>query len=418
MSGSSESNEDLVAGRVNFANEQTTIWAENRYTSVDIFFVPVEDFRIDYGGRNILRVEVAGKSENEEGEYRPPEPLDAIVGVGWSGPGPNTAFKIPGPTGVGVAGIGGLVNGVGVYGEGGGNGTGVLGDGGGGSPGVTGFGGPEQGTGVFGLGSGGERLAGPRERLPRPNGIAGGGIGVHGTGGNVVAESVPLGKLPGTGVLGRGGSIITQNGGGFLLGTGVIGIGGSGEEPVEPIGDAGSVGVFGQGAAARMERVVAGGTSTLVGPAEAGAGVIGRGGLTTPPEFPGGAGVIGLAGGQSKPPIAETGATGVYGLGRTGVNARGSGGPGLNAHSDHDRGGVFGSENAAQIQLVPHRVRRGFETPERGVVPLPKAGKGGDLMTLVDADGSCTLWFCVRGSGAGPARWAEVLLGPAFNGQA
>lgn len=405
MSGSSESNEELVAGRVNRANEQTTIWAENRYTSVEVVFVPIGEYRIDYGGKNILRVEVAGDSENEEGEFRPPNPLDAIVGVGWS-------------TGVGVIGVGGLANGFGVYGEGGGNGIGVLGDGGGSAEGVTGLGGPEEGTGVFGLGSGGERLGGPAERLPRRDGIAGGGIGVHGTGGNVFAETVPQGKLPGAGVLGRGGTIITQNSGGFLLGPGVIGIGGGGEEPVKPIGDAGSAGVFGQGAAARMERVDNGGMSTFVGPAEAGAGVIGRGGLTIPPEFPVGAGVIGLAGGRSKPPIAETGETGVYGLGRTGVHARGGGGPGLRARSDHDRGGVFESEDAAQIQLVPHRVWRGFETPERGIVPLPKSGQGGDLMTLIDADGSCTLWFCVRGSAAGPARWSEVLLGPAFDGQA
>ena len=36
MSGSDESDDDLVAGRVNRANDQTTIWAENRYEETGI----------------------------------------------------------------------------------------------------------------------------------------------------------------------------------------------------------------------------------------------------------------------------------------------------------------------------------------------------------------------------------------------
>lgn len=83
MSGSSESNEDLVAGRVNRANDQTTLWAENRYTTVDVVSVEVGAFRIPSSGNVIFKVEAAKDSE-DEGEFRPPAPLNAIVGVGWS----------------------------------------------------------------------------------------------------------------------------------------------------------------------------------------------------------------------------------------------------------------------------------------------------------------------------------------------
>ena len=56
---------------------------------------------------------------------------------------------------------------------------------------------------------------------------------------------------------------------------------------------------------------------------------------------------------------------------------------------------------------------------ERGAVSLPRRGRPGDLMTLLDDSQACTLWFCIRGGdGAGPARWAQVLLGPEFPGHA
>lgn len=143
------------------------------------------------------------------------------------------------------------------------------------------------------------------------------------------------------------------------------------------------------------------------------------------------AGVVGLAGGQSRPLIAETGDRGVFGLGPTGVRSRGVGSAGVHARSDVDRGGVFEADHEAQVRLVPQRVRTRLAettavTPAgiassalaSGVVSLPKSGEVGDLMTLIDDAGHCILWFCVQdASGAGPARWAQVLLGPAFNGQ-
>ncbi len=189
--------------------------------------------------------------------------------------------------------------------------------------------------------------------------------------------------------------------------------------------------MFGQGAEATIDQLFEGGTAIPIGPAEAGPGVVGRGGLPVPREFPVGAGVIGLAGGQSRPPIAETGDCGVFGLGPTGVRSRGVGSAGVHARSDVDRGGVFEADHEAQVRLVPQRVRTRLPettvvTPAgiapsalaSGVVSLPKSGEAGDLMTLIDDAGHCTLWFCVQdASGAGPARWAQVLLGPAFNGQ-
>ena len=424
MAGSDESDEDLVSGRVNRANDQTTIWAENQYSTTEVFFIETGNFRRDFGGDAIFRVEVAKDSE-DEGEFRPPAPLTAIVGVGWS------AEHNGASGGTGVTGIGGAVGGLGVRGEGGENATGVLADAGGQAAGVVGLGGPRQGTGVFGLGSGGERL------FRRGHG----GIGVHGVGGVGDLSSAPSSSpgtppppdvMPGTGVFGQGGTIAETNPKRLLLGAGVIGVGGDAGNPNMPsMSDSGSAGVFGRGADARIDKISDGGSVTFVGPAEAGPGVVGLGGVPIPPEFPVAAGVIGLAGGQARPGIAETGETGVFGLGRTGMQGRGQGGPGLRARSDVDRGGVFDSDRSAQIQLVPQRVRT--RLPETstvsptgisatalasGAVSLPKAGQGGDLMALVDDVGRCTLWFCVQDpSGGGPARWAQVLLGPVFDGQ-
>jgi hypothetical protein len=196
--------------------------------------------------------------------------------------------------------------------------------------------------------------------------------------------------------------------------------------------NAGSVGVFGQGADAKINTIIDGGTTTSDGPAEPGAGVVGRGGIATGDRLPPAAGVIGLAGGHDKPGIWETGDAGVFGLGSTGIRGIGISGRGVLGKSDIDRGGVFTSEEAAQVQLIPKRIRTRLPegsavTPtgisgsalQQGVVSLPKSGQGGDLMALVDDSRICTLWFCVRsGDASSPARWAQVLTGPSFDGQA
>ncbi|MFZ7128488.1 MAG: hypothetical protein ACOWWM_20225 [Desulfobacterales bacterium] len=426
MSGSSESNEDLVSGRVNRSNDQTTIWAENKYSSVDILGFEIEAFRVQFSGNAIFHAEVAKDSE-EDGEFRPPMALDGIVGKGWS------AEHAGGSGGTGVSGIGGNAGGMGIRGQGGENGIGVLGDGGGRTTGVVGLGGPREGTGVFGQGAGGERTLQHTDAGQNISRRGRGGIGVHGVGGHGdLSPDQPL-VTPGTGVFGQGGKLLETNPDRLLLGAGVIGIAGSaGEKNPLPHSETGSVGVFGQGADARVENISDGGVAIQVGPLEPGAGVIGRGGLPLPPEMPVAAGVIGLAGGESKPPNSLTGGSGVFGSGPTGVRGSGAGGPGIHGLSDKDRGGVFETRRAAQVRLVPKRVETrlpegspvapvGIDpgSLERGVVSLPKAGAAGDLMTLEDDAGDCTLWFCVRGAGpGGAARWAQVLLGPSFEGMA
>jgi hypothetical protein len=50
MSGSDESDEELVAGRVNRASDQTTMWAENQYSTTSILFIETGNFRRDFGG--------------------------------------------------------------------------------------------------------------------------------------------------------------------------------------------------------------------------------------------------------------------------------------------------------------------------------------------------------------------------------
>jgi hypothetical protein len=416
MSGANESNDDLVSGRVNRANDQTTIWAENTYTSTGIGPIETGSFRTDFTSQFIFVVEVAKDSDND-GEFRPSTPVDAIVGIGFSADFAGQSG------GTGVTGLGGDVGGTGVFAKGGEGGRGLLADAGGNATGVIGLGGPREGTGVFGLGGGGERLLRRGE----------GGTGVHGVGGVAHLQPGPDDVLPGVGVFGQGGLIPDQNTDQLLLGTGVIGVGGdAGNMDMPPRSDAGSVGVFGQGADANVKTIVKDdGSTTFDGPAEPGAGVIGRGGVGTGARPQVAAGVIGLAGGQSKPSIAETNSTGVHGHGPTGVRGIGVGGPGVNGASDTNRGGIFASQNIAQIQLTPFRVRTklpppGSVTPmaiplgalREGAASLPKNGQAGDLMTLLDDARLCTLWFCVQAEdSAGPAQWAQVLLGPSFPGQ-
>ena len=124
-------------------------------------------------------------------------------------------------------------------------------------------------------------------------------------------------------LFGQGGKITDENRDQLLLGTGVIGVGGdAGNMDMPPASDAGSVGVFGQGADANVKTIVDDGSTVFDGPAEPGAGVIGRGGVGTGVRPGVAAGVIGLAGGHAKPSIAETGSTGVRGRGFKSCRAR------------------------------------------------------------------------------------------------
>lgn len=49
---------------------------------------------------------------------------------------------------------------------------------------------------------------------------------------------------------------------------------------------------------------------------------------------------------------------------------------------------------------------------------LPRNGRAGEFTALQDPTGTCTLWFCVSDPGPGPSRWAQVVLGPQFDGSA
>jgi hypothetical protein len=70
MSGADESDDDLVSGRVNRSNDQTTIWAENHYDTTNIGPIETGEFRVEFGGPAIFVVEVA-KDTEEDGEFRP-----------------------------------------------------------------------------------------------------------------------------------------------------------------------------------------------------------------------------------------------------------------------------------------------------------------------------------------------------------
>jgi hypothetical protein len=305
-----------------------------------------------------------------------------------------------------------------------------------GGVGVVGFGGPRDGTGVLGLGGGdGE-----------------GGIGVHGIGGSSNFAGFTPNGPPGAGVVALGGRMYDNtNTLRVPHGAGVIAIAGGNTKPIPALIETGSIGVYAQGAEAEVRTSNIDGVDTVVGPAYPGVGVLARGGMPVPRgENKVAAGVVGLAGDTAIPPISETGNSGVYGAGWLGVFGHGVGtgvrgkseqsngifgetvsGAGVYGFASETKGraGVFQSERSAQVSLVPQNQPTQFSTPVAAsptVIPagregprLPKDGRGGDLMTIADQQGQCTLWFCVKGEGpAGPALWAQILLGPSFNGQA
>ena len=417
MAGATGSDQDMVVGRTNWADGRTILWAK----------VPPDTG--NFWGDAILIVEVA-KNPVDPDDYEVPDSfvpsnrLHGIVAVGHSGGGASN--------------FGGTKGAVGVIGRGGRN----------------------EGTGVVGLGGG--------NRLGEFNSGAG-GIGVHGLGGSESDFGGPA-TPPGAGVIGQGGR---QHDTGNILrlphGAGVIGIGGgTGPKkdvlPAHTLMETGGVGVYAQGAEATRIMVPtfdeAGNKlepTVPSGPLAPGAGMLGRGGVPIPPLGPVAAGVIGLAGGVPIPNISETGNTGVYGAGPTGVFGHGQSlsspavptGPGVRGLSDSGpavhgqsdsgpavrggansgRGGMFESARSAQVQLVPQKVGVPFPAPQTVTptaipagpegVQLPKDGQGGDLLALMDAQRQCALWFCVRGQDdGGPAQWAQVLLGPSFAGRA
>lgn len=435
MAGSEHSGQDIEAGRTNFADDKTIIWAQQRAGEA-------------FGGDVIFIVEAARDIDNDDDFNKPSDKLHGIKGSGVS-------------TGAGVIGLDSSVGDsdisqlkdVGVFGKGetgirgeGTQGPGVEGIGSGlffplHSPGVVGRGGrfPDEdnahrelhGPGVIGLGGGRSRS------LPADDLV--GSVGVFGQGAEAEARTVggtvhgP--RSPGAGVVGRGGVSIPPGG---AVAPGVVGLAGGG--PILPLNipENLNTGVFGRGATGVVGSGTAGpgvhgsgsdgeGQSGAGGSEVVSAGVVGEGGRGRDPtnaeRFVHGAGVIGLASDAPFPSFAETGETGVYGKGKDGIKGVGFEG----------RGGVFVSEHSAQVQLVPAKgrlvpakglpaVEQASFTPTRVTNPLPtlpRKGQGGDLMTVIDNLLQCTLWLCVQGvTDNSPAVWTQVLLGPTFVGAA
>ncbi|MCC3776138.1 hypothetical protein [Streptomyces sp. UNOB3_S3] len=121
--------------------------------------------------------------------------------------------------------------------------------------------------------------------------------------------------------------------------------------------------------------------------------------------------------------------SGVRGASEQSAGVYGEGSPGVFGFAaGTGNGGMFESEKGAQLRLPPRKTSRLGPavptTPDAVVVSelrrgpgLPKYGHAGEFTTLEDPSGKCTLWFCVSDPGQGPARWAQVLLGPTFDGR-
>ena len=390
MAGASGSGEEMQTGRVNRAEGRTIVWAQ------------VEPDVADFDGPAILIAEVAGDAE---------DPDDYEDGASFI---PSNAFHGVLATGKSASGFAG-------------------------SPpahGVIGRGGRKSGSGVVGLGGG----------VPEPDSAGEGGIGVHGLGGSQAVVFPDPDTPPGAGVVGQGGRQSEgENTARSLHAAGVIGLaGGTGPShddlPAHPLAETGGIGVYGKGADAKVVQVQTfdetgtAGPVVASGPAVPGAGVVGRGGVSDEPRMPAAAGIVGVSGASPVPPISATGDVGVVGQGASGAGERSIGvlgrsadGPGVRGTSSDSRGGVFESARAAQLRLVPHQAGRVFgpttaSSPREllaereGELHLPKRGAAGDIIAVVDDDGACAYWCCVRGEGAGPARWAQMLLGAPFDG--
>jgi hypothetical protein len=213
---------------------------------------------------------------------------------------------------------------------------------------------------------------------------------------------------------GRGVGIIGRGDHGLVSAPGVVGFaGGVTGETIDS-----GTGVFGQGGIGVSGQGMRGpGVKGTGSPEEA--GVLGIGGKEHTDQAKQGPGVVGIGhGNEVSVAFASAVETGVFGLGQDGVKGVGIGG----------RGGVFQSDRAAQVHLVP---AQGPQMPEqvsfiptvaadpgRAGAPLPRTGRAGDLVSVVDDRGRCTLWFCVQsGEERAPARWSQVLLGPSFDGR-
>ena|ERR1044072_6168307 len=257
------------------------------------------------------------------------------------------------------------------------------------------------------------------------------GSGVEGIGG-LLQFTTTRSDVARVGVVGRGGRQLLELKKSAQKpaphGPGVYGISGGLYELTESdLITAGNVGVFGRGAGEHFGEN--GRDSRSASP---GVGVAGQGGISTSGSVA--PGVVGISGRGPSPPAPsggvpigqDIGDVGVHGFGVTGV--QGVGENGIKGVGTEGRGGIFQSDESAQLQLIPRTVpgarNQAPFTPSAIIGAgrlLPESGRPGDLMAIADAKGECTLWFCVSSEvlrSRPQARWAQVLLGPTVVGKA
>jgi hypothetical protein len=361
--GAVESGKDFVSGRVNRANSPTEIWALKK---ADESFGPT---------LFSARVNASSAAENPDG------PVIGIYGAGWAPDGTEGRW-LNGKT------IGSEL-GIGVKGEGCVNG----------------------GTGVMGVGG-------------SSNSRAAGGIGVHGIGGSELDGSGRIENI-GLGVLGMGAVRPPSNNIKRLPhGAGVAGYGGGGSTAADYRGNLRLInkiastfqgpGILGVGSEKEISFDDDGNTS---GPTNPAAGVVGIGGvdldsLTSPSDQERiGSGIIGLNSRLESALKHE--------------EAHDITGAGVYGYSENGRGGIFATDNIAQIRLVPVESEPPLVPrlpgspfivgPIEGNPELPFDGRPGDVFSMSNKAGGATgLWFCMVTSAnnqGGGAVWAPIVFG-------
>ena len=181
------------------------------------------------------------------------------------------------------------------------------------------------------------------------------------------------------------------------------------------VGDGGSPGVFGSGNNGIVGYEQATSRNAVFENAQS-AGVVGCGGATgvsglgdTGVSGVGlnGAGVIGRA--ETNPGVhgLSTSGPGLLGDGDTGVIAQGIGGPGIIANSKDEQAAVLESMRVAQLWLVPLRII----DPKS---EMRKSNAGEILVTIgpeskaADARDVASLWFCRIGGAPGQSDWVKL----------
>jgi hypothetical protein len=284
-------------------------------------------------------------------------------------------------------------------------------------PGLIGLGGTSQGAGVVGVASNPDVTFVPMAQnagvLGIHQGSGAGDIGVRGENDWQDGANLPQGM--GVGVLG---TVQLQ-----------LGVGVRGENTASTTPNGSAIAVVGESSVGTGVQGVSHG---LAGPA-----VIGVEGLANDGDF--GTGVHGRANGVGGVGVfAESDAgTAIKGLSAGGVGGVFATGGGVQSgDAPPGRAGVFGSDSAAQVRLVPHQPLKQPALNQTYAVQtlitkglaaeFPANGQAGDLLCTTvrvrEPSGVIvelgTLWFCEKGgtNKTNPAQWRQVLMGPALSG--